>query len=225
MGGRHLAGDQREPLWRAVVTGAARTTVLLVLVLASALAIGAVIVLGVGVATGPGTTPVPIAQPPAPAAERAAGQATEQAADPVRIRVPTIGVDAPIDPLVVDEDGVLPPPDTFEGTGWWQAGPEPGEPGPAVIAGHVDSYRGPAVFYRLDQLDTGDEIFIERADGTTVVFEAQRTERHDKEDFPTDAVYGDTPDPRLRLITCGGEFDQSERRYLDNVIVYATPAA
>jgi hypothetical protein len=97
----------------------------------------------------------------------------------------------------------------------------PGERGPAVIAGHVDSKRGPAVFFRLPDLGRGDRIFVDRADGTTAVFAAQRIERHDKATFPTDAVYGDTPDPQLRLITCGGKFDRKHRRYLDNVIVFA----
>jgi LPXTG-site transpeptidase (sortase) family protein len=145
----------------------------------------------------------------------------ERAADPVPIRIPVIKVNAPGWPLEVDENGVLPPPDSYEGTGWWRDGPEPGERGPVVIAGHVDSYRGPAVFFRLRELKTGDEILVEPADGTTVTFITQHTERHDKNAFPTDAVYGDTSGPELRVITCGGDFDYKDRRYLDNIIVYA----
>jgi len=144
-----------------------------------------------------------------------------QVADPVRIRVPIINIDAPIQPLTVDENGVLPAPDTFEGTGWWSGGPEPGERGPAVIAGHLDSYRGPAVFYRIKDMREGDTIFVDRADGSEAVFATERIERHDKDDFPTEAVYGDTPDSQLRLITCGGKFDKRHRTYLDNIIVYA----
>ena len=225
MGGQQLAGGRRVSNWRAAATGMVmRTAGLLMVVLVAALAMAAAIALGVGAATAPDTTPELIAQPPAPTAERPGtegDEADEQVADPVRIRIPAIGVDAPVDPLVVDENGVLPPPDTFQGTGWWQDGPEPGEVGPAVIAGHIDSYTGPAVFFRLDQLDSGDEIFVDRADGTTAVFLTQHTERHDKNDFPTRAVYGDTRDAQLRLITCGGEFDEDDRRYLDNVITYA----
>lgn len=161
----------------------------------------------------------PQSLPPLPRA--AAKDAEEQVADPVRLRIPAIGVDAPIEPLEVDENGVLPPPTINHGTGWWRDGPEPGEPGPAVIAGHVDSFQGPAVFFRLTEISPGDEIFIDRRDGTTAVFAARRTEQHDKNAFPTQAVYGDTPDPQLRLITCGGEFDDTDRRYLDNIIVYA----
>jgi LPXTG-site transpeptidase (sortase) family protein len=148
-----------------------------------------------------------------------------QAADPLRVRIPVIDVSAPVQPLVVDDNGVLPAPDSFDGTGWWRDGPEPGERGPAVIAGHVDSYHGRAVFYRLTELSRGDSILVDRVDGTTAVFSIQRIEKHDKDDFPTDAVYGDTPDAQLRLITCGGQFDYQDRRYLDNIIVYAVRIA
>ncbi len=148
----------------------------------------------------------------------------EDAADPVRVRVPAVGIDAPVGPLFVDESGVLPPPESFDAAGWWHDGPEPGEDGPAVIAGHVDSYRGPAVFFRLDQIRPGDMILVDRADGSTVAFVAQRIERHPKDEFPTEAVYGDTSGSALRLITCGGQFDEEERRYLANVIVFATAA-
>jgi sortase (surface protein transpeptidase) len=144
-----------------------------------------------------------------------------QVADPVRLQIPAVGVDAPVDPLTVDKNGVLPPPEANDRTGWWRDGPEPGEPGPAVIVGHVDSYQGPAVFIRLAELHSGDHILIDRADGTTAIFVAQRVEQHAKDDFPTQAVYGGTPDPQLRLITCGGKFDYKARRYVDNVIVYA----
>jgi len=142
-------------------------------------------------------------------------------ADPVRIRIPAIGVDAPVQPLTVDQNGVLPPPDTYDDAGWWRDGPEPGQRGPAVIAGHVDSKRGPAVFFRLPDLGRGDQILVDRADGTTVMFATQRIERHGKSAFPTDAVYGDTPDSQLRLITCGGKFDRKAHSYVDNVIVFA----
>ena len=154
-----------------------------------------------------------------------AQKVSRQAADPVRLRIPTIGVDAPVDPLTLDENGVLPPPDNYEGTGWWRDGPEPGERGPAVIVGHVDSYRGPAVFYRLSDLATGDRILVDLADDSTAVFVTQRIERYPKDAFPTQAVYGHTPDAELRLISCGGDFDRTARRYLDNIVVYAIGSA
>jgi sortase (surface protein transpeptidase) len=142
----------------------------------------------------------------------------------MRIRIPAIGVDASVQSLTVDQNGVLPPPDSYDVTGWWREGPETGERAPAVIAGQVDSKRGPAVFFRLTDLGTGDQIFVDRADGTTAEFATQRIERHDKNAFPTDAVYRDTPDSQLRLITCGGKFDRKAHRYIDNIIVFAIRA-
>lgn len=187
--------------------------------------LAAALLLGCG--TAPAPTPAsPRAQAPAQESAQASAQpgaeAPTQVADPVRLRIPAIGVHAAVRPLRVDRSGVLPPPPGDHIAGWWRAGPEPGEPGPAVLAGHVDSYRGPAVFFRLVDLRTGDRIHIDRADGSTVTFHVRRLERHDKGAFPTDAVYRPTPGAQLRLITCGGAFDDAARRYLDNVIVFAT---
>lgn len=151
-----------------------------------------------------------------------AGQVGVQVADPVRVRVPSVGIDAQIVPLYVDAAGELPAPEDFGTAGWWHDGPEPGEVGPSVIAGHVDSRKGPAVFYRLEDIRPGDQIVIDRADGSVVSFLARRVDEHPKNEFPTDAVYGATPDAQLRLITCGGDFDDDVRSYVDNVIVYAT---
>lgn len=113
------------------------------------------------------------------------------------------------------------PPRRFDVVGWYTGAPPPGEPGPAVLAGHVDSRSGPAVFFRLRDLTPGDPIEIERGDGTRVTFVVTRTERHPKDAFPTEEVYGGSDVPVLRLITCGGEFDARSRHYRDNVIVFA----
>ncbi len=94
-----------------------------------------------------------------------------------------------------------------------------------MIVGHVDGREGLAVFFRLRQLAPGDEIAVDRVDGSTAVFAVERVERHAKNAFPTEAVYGHTPDARLRLVTCGGEFDRSTRHYVDNVVVFAVLAA
>jgi sortase (surface protein transpeptidase) len=173
-----------------------------------------------GPAPGEQTTVRAAAGMPAPVSV----QGPAQAADPVRVRVPAIGVDAGIVALEVDAQGVLPPPATNHEAGWWRAGPEPGEQGPAVIVGHVDSRQGPAVFFRLRQLGPGDQILVDRADGSTTVFVVDRSERFGKDAFPTHAVYGPTPDAQLRLITCGGRFDRSTRHYVDNVVVFARAA-
>jgi sortase (surface protein transpeptidase) len=176
-------------------------------------------------ACGASATLQEIAGPAAVATPARAAPAETQVADPARVRIPAIDVDAAVLPLAVDGQGVLPPPSTNVDTGWWRAGPEPGEAGPAVIVGHVDGREGPAVFFRLRQLAPGDEIAVDRVDGSTAVFTVERVEHHAKDTFPTEAVYGRTPDARLRLVTCGGEFDRSTRHYIDNVVVFAVLAA
>jgi len=90
-----------------------------------------------------------------------------------------------------------------------------------VIAGHVDSHKGPAVFFRLAELADGDEVFVDRADGTTARFPVTSVDRYPKDRFPTEQVYGPTTRAELRLITCGGEFDADARSYRDNVVVSA----
>ncbi|OMQ14280.1 class F sortase, partial [Modestobacter sp. VKM Ac-2676] len=100
-------------------------------------------------------------------------------------------------------------------------GPAPGQPGPAVLAGHVDDRSGPAVFFRLEELTVGDRVLVDRADGSQVAFTVTRVAAYPKTDFATAEVYGPTTDPQLRLITCGGEFDRDRRSYADNVVVYA----
>lgn len=146
------------------------------------------------------------------------------AAAPVRLTVPSIGVTTPLVRLGVDAAGALEPPDDFAVAGWFAAGPVPGATGPAVLAGHVDSSRGPAVFSRLEEVAVGDEVSVDRADGTAVRFAVTRVERHPKDAFPTVEVYGPTPGAELRLITCGGAFDRTQRSYTDNVVVFARPA-
>jgi hypothetical protein len=142
-------------------------------------------------------------------------------ARPVRIEIQAIGVRAPVIPLGLNSDRTLQVPTDFGDAGWWAGGPRPGERGPAVIAGHVDSRTGPAVFFRLGDLRSGDQIVVVRRDGSRTRFRVQRSERYPKADFPTAKVYGPTPRPALRLITCGGDFDRSTGHYLDNTVVYA----
>jgi sortase (surface protein transpeptidase) len=137
------------------------------------------------------------------------------------VRVPAIGVDSELLRLGTDATGVLVPPDDFDRAGWFADGAVPGDVGPAVVAGHVDSVDGPAVFSRLGELGPGAEVLVDRADGTTARFAVTGVGRYPKRDFPTESVYGPTPRAELRLVTCGGEFDRPRRSYLDNVVVFA----
>jgi len=122
-----------------------------------------------------------------------------------------------------DSFGSIEVPADFGTAGWFAEGPRPGQPGPAVILGHVDSKAGPGVFYRLAQLPVGADIFVERADGSTIEFRVRSTQHALKAAFPTELVYAPTLEPSLRLVTCGGVFDRAKGSYLDNVIVYADP--
>jgi sortase (surface protein transpeptidase) len=183
---------------------------------------------GCGASTTPeadDTIPPP---PPAPARTPARAEATatatpaRRASAPVRIEIPSIRVDAPLIGLGLDAHRALEVPKRFDVAGWWTGGTRPGERGPAVIAGHVDSKTGPAVFYELGELRRGAAVIVRRRDGTSVRFTVQGSARYAKDHFPTARVYGPTRRPALRLITCSGQFDHSTGHYLDNTVVFAS---
>lgn len=146
--------------------------------------------------------------------------ATPAEGAPIRVRVAAIGLDSPLERLHLGTGGALVPPKRFEHAGWYADGTAPGDVGPAVLAGHVDSKAGPAVFYRLRELATGDRIEVVRG-GTVLHFTVTRIAWYPKTKFPSAQVYGPTPDRQLRLITCGGVFDHRLRSYKDNLVVYA----
>jgi hypothetical protein len=145
------------------------------------------------------------------------------ATPPGRVRIPAIGVDAPLEELHLDATGALEVPKDSGSAGWYADGTRPGEQGPAVIGGHVDSRTGPAVFFRLHELRPGDLVEVARG-ARWVRFRVVAVARYAKNHFPTVAVYGPTPTPELRLITCGGVFDRSRGSYVDNVVVSAVVA-
>jgi hypothetical protein len=142
---------------------------------------------------------------------------------PVALRIPSIKVSTKrLVDLRLDDKGELEAPKDFQRAGWYAAGPTPGEFGPSVIAAHVDSHLGPAVFYRLGALKKGAKVMVDRKDGSTATFVVDRVERYPKAQFPTSEVYADTGGrAELRLITCGGDVDQRSGHYLDNVVAYA----
>jgi hypothetical protein len=140
------------------------------------------------------------------------------------VRLPAVDVRSPLVDLDVGPDGALQTPADPAVAGWYVRGAAPGRSGPTVIAGHVDSRSGPGVFHRLDELVAGDRVEVARSDGQVVAYRVATVETHPKDAFPTARVYGPTPGPELRLITCGGEFDPRSRHYRDNVVVTAIPA-
>jgi sortase (surface protein transpeptidase) len=146
------------------------------------------------------------------------------AARPTHLAVPAIGVSSDLLQLGQNPDGTVevPPLARDSKAGWYRYSPTPGELGPAVLLGHVDSAEyGAGVFFELGALRPGDTISVTRADATVATFRVTRVTSYPKDDFPTLAVYGNTDDAELRLITCGGAFDRSARSYVDNIVVYA----
>jgi LPXTG-site transpeptidase (sortase) family protein len=170
------------------------------------------------------TSATPASGRPSAAPSTATPSATA-ATVPVSIDIPAIHVHTTLQQLGLGADGALNPPTNLTQAGWYTGGPVPGANGPAVIAGHVDSTNGPAVFYNLKSLAPGDTVTVGLNSGQSVAFRVTAVQRYPKDDFPTEAVYGPRPDPELRLITCGGGF--AAGHYLDNVVVYAAeqPAA
>ena len=148
---------------------------------------------------------------------------------PASVSIPAIGVESELITLGLNPDGTLavpqPGPD-YDKAAWFDGSPRPGDVGPAVIEGHVDSAaNGPSVFYRLGELAAGDRVEVSREDGTVVAFEVYEVRVVPKADFPTLDVYGNTDGPELRLITCGGPFDSTAGSYVDNVVVFAAQTA
>lgn len=145
-------------------------------------------------------------------------------ADPLRLRIPAINVDAALTKLHLDAKGALKPPpaDDPNLAGWYSEGTPPGSAGTAITTGHVDLRTGNhGVFYGLGALTKGNTIEIDRADRRTAVFTIEAIEVHDKTRFPNEKVYGSTGRPELRVITCGGGFTK-QTGYQGNVVVYAT---
>jgi Sortase domain len=148
-------------------------------------------------------------------------RATVSVGPPVRVTIPSIGVDSSLEALGLLPDKSLQTPAQWGVAGWYAGGVRPGDPGPAVIAGHVDSTSGPAVFYRLRDLQVGADVYVTTQSGRRLHFVVDRRQQFPKTQFPTEAVYGPTPLPVLRLITCTGAFDADAHSYLDNLIVTA----
>jgi LPXTG-site transpeptidase (sortase) family protein len=157
---------------------------------------------------------------PAPAPRSEAPAAAPTLGTPQRVVIPVIGVDAPLVPVGLRPDGAMNTPE-FGFAAWYEPGPVPGQPGPAVVVAHVDSKeKGPDVFHRLRELRAGDLVSVHYPEGTRT-FAVTGAEQVAKTKLPAERIWNPTGDPVLRLITCGGAFDRRAGSYLDNVIVYA----
>ncbi|WP_165068594.1 class F sortase [Marisediminicola senii] len=175
----------------------------------------------------------PVAAAPATGAADGVQNPVDRVAEPSRdgvtasrVSIPAIGVDSTLEQLGLDPTTrELTPPVEWMSAGWYRDGTLPGEVGPAVIAGHVDSVTAPAVFARLNELVAGDEVIVTLSDGSTETFVVDSMTSAPKNEFPTEAVYGPTPTEQLRLITCDGAFDSATGHYVDNLVVFASLAA
>ncbi|MDQ6740976.1 MAG: class F sortase [Actinomycetota bacterium] len=161
--------------------------------------------------------------PPVPEAKAPVARGQQP---PVEVAVPVIAVRSRLVGLRLNPDRSLQVPESYSVAGWYSQGPAPGATGPpAIIVGHVDSTRGPGVFFKLRQLRPGDDVLVRRADGTTLRFVVYRTAQYNKTTFPAHDVYAGRPTPEVRLITCTGVFDRASGRYLSNYVVYAAEHA
>ena len=146
-------------------------------------------------------------------------------ARPVSVDIPAIGVTSTLLHLGLNADGTIQVPSLVTSAGeaaWYKYSATPGQIGASVIEGHVDSYQGPAVFFRLGALHPGDTIDVTLADGMTAIFRVTGVRQYLKSDFPTRAIYGATDYAALRLITCGGVFDYATGHYLGSTVVFAS---
>ncbi|HEY0401648.1 MAG TPA: class F sortase [Blastococcus sp.] len=167
--------------------------------------------------------PAPLTPPQLPpAAEPGSLTSPMPASVPVGLAIPALGVTSAVIGLGLEDDGSMEVPPGAYPAGWYDQSPTPGELGPAILAAHVDWGGKPGVFHAIRDLQPGDEVSVARQDGSIATFRVDRVDEYAKEAFPTDAVYGDLDHAGLRLITCGGDFDDDSGSYEDNIVVFAT---
>lgn len=177
----------------------------------------------------PSVKPAPLVKPAPPSKVtkpgnrvQVAGAVPVSVSPPVSIKIPAMFIDQPLVGLRVNRsDGSLTPPDGWNDIGWWSAGPAPGAAGAAVIAGHVDSKTGPAVFAGLGSLKAGSKIVIDRADGSVATYAVYQTSYFDRDHFPSDVVYRQKGSSELHLLTCAGQWERGAQHYAQNYVVFA----
>ncbi|MEV6903073.1 class F sortase [Amycolatopsis sp. NPDC051372] len=172
--------------------------------------------------SGCGADTTPAQQPAAPAS--AAPVVGLARSVPVSLDVPSIDAHSSLVSLGLNADKTVQVPPVTEPlqAGWYSNSPTPGQIGPAVVLGHIDGNHQKGIFWRLHEVKKGDQVVIGRQDGSKATFTVTKVDQIAKKEFPTEAVYGNTTDPQIRLITCGGAFDAAAHSYLDNIIVYGS---
>ena len=160
------------------------------------------------------TATVPTTTVPAPAAVARSV--------PVAVRIPALGLAVWLTQLGLNPNGTVVVPTSVQVPGWFSPGPSPGQIGSAVILGHVDSYKGPGVFFQLRTLQPGNQIDVNLADGVVATFKVTSVVQYQKTAFPDQQVYGSNGSSELQLVTCGGAFDSQTGHYLSNIVVYSS---
>jgi hypothetical protein len=192
--------------------------------------VGVLLIVGGAAAVGVAVSAQEHAPQPSLAAAGAIGPGSArgpslQRSLPVSVDIPAIGVDSKLLHLGVNSDGTIQVPSVYtraDEAAWFKYSATPGQIGASVIEGHLDSYRGPAVFFRLGALRPGDSIDVTLADGITAVFRVTGVRQYLKSSFPAKIIYGATRYASLHLITCGGAFDYATGHYLSSTVVFAS---
>ncbi|RJQ70758.1 class F sortase [Pseudonocardiaceae bacterium YIM PH 21723] len=182
-------------------------------------AVAAALFLSLSLLAGCGDSKDTAAQPgPSPASIAPAPKAT-----PASVKIAKIGAESSLIKTAVKSDGSLdvPPVDKPMQASWYAFSAVPGQPGAAVLLGHVDGNSQPGIFFKLKELSVGDEVTVKMSDGTDLKFAVSKTQQVNKDELPKDAIFGKTDASELRLITCGGVFDKAAHSYKDNTVVYA----
>ncbi|WP_433633671.1 class F sortase [Nocardia sp. CA-120079] len=188
-------------------------------VFVAVLAVTAALVAGCGSSTGtPSTASTSVA--PAPTGVQTAAPISRST--PVSFKIASINASGSLIAVGLNSDGSVQVPADYQQAAWYQRGPAPGEQGSAVILGHVDSYQGAGVFFELKKVKPGDMIDVPRADGKTAHFKVTDVRMYLKTQFPDQTVFGARGGATLQVVTCGGEFDQTARSYLSNVVVFSS---
>ena len=177
-----------------------------------------------GAATVGPATPSTAPALPRPGRSSAALPPVEGRAAPVRLTVPSVGLEVAIDPVAITRDGQMEIPEQPDRAGWYRHGPAPGSPaGSVVVAGHVDTTTGPGAFLALARVEEGAEVVVELDDGTRTAYRIVGGESVAKTDLAVDEIFRREGDPVLRLVTCAGDWSPRTGHYTDNLVVTAVP--
>ncbi|MFE3985328.1 class F sortase [Nocardia tengchongensis] len=187
--------------------------------LAAVLAVTAALVSGCGSSGG---TDAPPSTKVAPTTLAVKTAASITRSTPVSFSIPSINVAGSLISVGLNADGSVQVPADYQQAGWYQQGPAPGEQGSAVILGHVDSYKGPGVFFTLKKVKKDDMIDVTRADGKVAHFKVTDVRMYLKSEFPDQTVFGPRGGATLQVVTCGGDFDKNAKSYLSNVVVFSS---